>query len=129
MIGDGLNDAPALSAADASIAPASAAEVGRNAADIVFLHDDLTAVPLALRTSQRAAVLIRQNFALAIGYNLVAVPIAVLGHLTPLLAAIAMSSSSLIVVVNALRIDASSSLREKRRSAPRGRAATVGIAR
>ncbi|MGQ3212456.1 heavy metal translocating P-type ATPase [Shinella sp.] len=104
MIGDGINDAPALRAADASMAPASASDVGRSAADFVFLGNDLRVVTDVFDSVERAAGLVRQNFALAAFYNLASLPIALSGHVTPLIAALAMSSSSLSVVANALRL-------------------------
>ncbi|MGC1427905.1 MAG: copper-translocating P-type ATPase, partial [Albidovulum sp.] len=104
MIGDGLNDAASLAAAHVGIAPSSALDASRNAADIVILLDSFETLPVVLKVSKMATRLYKQNFAIAALYNSVAIPIALLGHATPLVAALAMSASSITVLLNALRV-------------------------
>ncbi|MBX9699731.1 MAG: HAD-IC family P-type ATPase, partial [Thermoleophilia bacterium] len=104
MVGDGLNDTAALAGAHVSISPASALDAARVASDIVFLGQDISPVADALRIAVQARRRIRQNFALSLAYNVVAVPVAIAGLATPLIAALAMSTSSLTVSLNALRL-------------------------
>ena len=104
MVGDGLNDAPALAAAYASLSPITAADLAQAQADAVFLSDRLAPVAQALNIARQSRSLMRQNLWIAVIYNAFAVPLAIAGHVTPLIAAAAMSGSSIIVTLNALRM-------------------------
>ncbi|HEY9214321.1 MAG TPA: copper-translocating P-type ATPase, partial [Ancylobacter sp.] len=103
MVGDGINDAPSLASAHVSMSPISAADVTRAHSDAVFLGERLAPVQFALVVAAKARHLMRQNLQIAVIYNLIAVPLAIGGFVTPLVAALAMSGSSVIVTLNALR--------------------------
>jgi Cu2+-exporting ATPase len=105
MVGDGLNDAAALSRAHASMAPGAAVDASQNAADLVFEHEGLMAVVDAVDVARAARRRALENFGFSALYNLVAAPMAVFGMINPFLAALAMSGSSLVVTLNALRMN------------------------
>lgn len=104
MVGDGLNDSPSLAAASVSASPASAVDISQTVADVVFQGNRLSPVAAVIETARRARNVMRQNLALSICYNVLMVPLAVAGFVTPWLAAAAMSSSSLIVMLNSFRV-------------------------
>ncbi|MEH6567687.1 MAG: heavy metal translocating P-type ATPase [Halioglobus sp.] len=112
MVGDGLNDAPVLGVANASFAVAGATELARTQADFILVDGDLNAVLDSYKHATKGARIIRQNLSWALLYNLCGIPLAALGYIPPWMAAVGMSASSLLVVINSLRLNKPSTIRE-----------------
>lgn len=104
MVGDGINDTPVFSAAHLSIAMGSGADIAKNGADVILLNNKLNSIATLLDVAKRTKQIIRQNYMWAFGYNAIVLPLAMSGHITPYLAVIGMSASSILVVTNSLRL-------------------------
>ena len=113
IVGDGVNDSPVMGVAQVSVAMSSGADLARQGADAILLGGDLSLLPRSLGQAQKTLLIIRQNLAWAVAYNVLILPVAAVGWVTPLIAAAGMSASSLLVVLNALRLNRVENLAEE----------------